>query len=623
MGKRIKAKSSRQNTKSTVRTSLKFKSKSTNKQARNKKFDSKKTKKLFSHKKPQISTARKVISSSSLDSDKPELSDTTKLHRRTIKRPLHLKKSANSTSTQKLPKMQNLTRKQRKQIRQQNKPNFELAKSSKNSWEKLRQKNLDKAKRELLVGELLRNLTDKLDSFVLRHDTSRVIQTMVKYGNDEQRALILEQVKKQFIPICKTRYSKFLIPRFLKCSNSTQRAEIIQLMGGHVRELLRHSEGGKLIESAYNDHANKEQRREIMLEIFSPEFIHIKPRLYSLSEVVEGDEVKRGKISKSLKEYLVSMETKPVWGYSVVHTALVEFFSIALDQDRTDLIQVLSKKCVEMVHTRDGTLSMMHFIWHGTAKDRKAILNSLKPFLKKICTEEHGYLSLLSIFDSVDDTVLVAKIFQNLNQDAFTEILTNQHGRKIYFYIVSPRNPKYFHPDIMKVLTKGDGNATSKKSRAIRYEELQNKILPNFASVLVKNVEPWILSKSSSILYLAALDSPNVNLDLLKSSLVSVLKNSPELVEHDSVHTILITAFKRDRIVSPDETTFFSLVLEQIGLSEMAKWAGTNRGAFVLDSAMSLADSDTRVSMCDEVFGGDFVPPNTKGVSLLRATIQS
>ena len=39
-------------------------------------------------------------------------------------------------------------------------------------------------------------------------------------------------------------------------------------------------------------------------------------------------------------------------------------------------------------------------------------------------------------------------------------ILDNPHGRKVAVYLLSPRDPGHCHPDIVKVLTQGDGNPT-------------------------------------------------------------------------------------------------------------------------------------------------------------------
>ena len=44
---------------------------------------------------------------------------------------------------------------------------------------------------------------------------------------------------------------------------------------------------------------------------------------------------------------------------------------------------------------REGALAGLACVWHGTAKDRKAIIKSFKTFVTKIATEEHGHLVLL------------------------------------------------------------------------------------------------------------------------------------------------------------------------------------------------------------------------------------
>ena len=597
-------------------TPNKLKSKSTQKQIRTKKFDRKKTKERFSNRRRSFPKTPRVSG---------QTGQTPKKTGVIINSPLAKKKTlltdeVNNNKIVKIPKLRTLPRKKRKQIRQQLKPNFELAKTSKSAWERLRLKKGDPGKRGVLIGQLLDSLEGKLHLFALRHDTSRVIQTMVKFGSETQVSQILQELKNHIVPISKTRYSKFLITSLLRGGTAKQRAEIISEFSSHVRELLRHTEGGQILELAYNEFANKEQRREIHLEIFSSEFKHLKPDLYTLREVVAQDETKRAKISKNLKDFLVSMETKPVWGYSLIHRVLVEFFSVALEQDITDLVQILCKKCVEMVHTRDGGLSTMNFVWNGTAKDRKNILNSFKPFLKKICIEDHGYLSIISIFDSVDDTVLVAKVFQSLSPEEISEILAHQHGRKIYLYLATPRDGKFFHPDILKILKLGDNNSNSKKPMELRISELQQKILPSFISSLATTLPEYIQNKSNSVLYLAALQSP-VPLEEIFLSMVSAIKDSPDLVQNDSAHIVILSAFKRHNSNTSGEKSLLEITLSLIGIQQMSLWALSNRGALVLEAAMVSSDSQTRSEVHREVFLSDLSPSDSKGLSSLLSAV--
>ena len=118
---------------------------------------------------------------------------------------------------------------------------------------------------------------------------------------------------------------------------------------------------------------------------------------------------------------------------------------------------------VEILHTRDGSRVALRCLWHGTVKvcrsyndvdremcvwgwsrdkrygkqqscgmkgerdfkpstvasflhvlyvskqNRKVIVKSFKPYVKKICMEENGHVVMMGVFDTVDDTVLVRK----------------------------------------------------------------------------------------------------------------------------------------------------------------------------------------------------------------------
>jgi pumilio family protein 6 len=56
--------------------------------------------------------------------------------------------------------------------------------------------------------------------------------------------------------------------------------------------------------------------------------------------------------------------------------------------------------CVHVVHSHDGARLAMNAIWHGSAKDRKAIIKSFKTFMVKTAKEEHGHMALLAMLVS-------------------------------------------------------------------------------------------------------------------------------------------------------------------------------------------------------------------------------
>lgn len=91
-------------------------------------------------------------------------------------------------------------------------------------------------------------------------------------------------------------------------------------------------------------------------------------------------------------------------------------------------------------------------------QDRKAILKSFRSYVGKISREEFGHLVLFSIFDTVDDTKLVSRIILEEVAKDIDDLAKDAYGRKVLLYLLSPRDSKHFHPDIIKILAAGDGN---------------------------------------------------------------------------------------------------------------------------------------------------------------------
>ncbi len=117
-------------------------------------------------------------------------------------------------------------------------------------------------------------------------------------------------------------------------------------------------------------------------------------------------------------------------------------------KQRGDTIEQLRDVCLHVLHSHDGARLSMLSLWYGTSKDRKAIVKSFKTFVTKICTEEHGHMVMLALFDCVDDTKLVGKAILGEIADNLDSIAGSDHGRKVLMYLMSPRDTTYFHPQV-------------------------------------------------------------------------------------------------------------------------------------------------------------------------------
>ncbi|KFM83585.1 Pumilio domain-containing protein, partial [Stegodyphus mimosarum] len=103
-----------------------------------------------------------------------------------------------------------------------------------------------------------------------------------------------------------------------------------------------------------------------------------------------------------MKDELMKVLDKSVIKHSIVHHVLLQFITNCDPESRAELIESLRDAVAEILHTRDGSRVAMHCVWHGTQKDRKLIIRSMKTFVAKIAMEEYGHMVLLALFDCMD-----------------------------------------------------------------------------------------------------------------------------------------------------------------------------------------------------------------------------
>lgn len=99
-------------------------------------------------------------------------------------------------------------------------------------------------------------------------------------------------------------------------SAPVERGRLISGFYGHVRKLIRHTEASEIVELAYNDWANAEQRASLIQEFYGPTFALFKHKSEgdsppsSLAQILNENMDQREAILKHLKESLVPLIEK-------------------------------------------------------------------------------------------------------------------------------------------------------------------------------------------------------------------------------------------------------------------------------------------------------------------------
>uniref|UniRef100_A0A671VNL5 Pumilio homolog 3 n=1 Tax=Sparus aurata TaxID=8175 RepID=A0A671VNL5_SPAAU len=480
---------------------------------------------------------------------------------------------------------------------------FQIICQAKQVWGDLRRKKCDNDMKKKLMKDLHDLLRGKVKQMAFAHDSVRVLQCFIQFGSHEQRQEVFEELKDDVIGLCKSQYGKHIVKKLLMYGNKELLAAVMQTFKGHVRPMLRHAAASSIIEYAYNDKAVLAQRLMLTEGLYGNTFTVCKSTVCNtIEKVIEGNPDKLNNIIDEMKQILTPMAQKEqVIKHSLVHKVFLDFFLFAPDKPRTEMIESIRESVVYMAHTHDGARVAMHCLWHGTAKDRKVIIKTMKTYMVKFATGEFGHLVLLAMFDCVDDTKLVKQAVLSEILSSLEEVISNKYGKKVLLYLLSPRDPAHLLPEIIKVLEQGDKNAHSKKDMKLRRKELLEVVSPPLLEHLRDHADTMVTDKATSVTVSDILASACGD---LRPAMTAVAKlANQELVpggtggqlhmaEHPAGHLVLKWLIEQDLTLEEagKEERFSRILVDTVGTDKLKSWIRVNRGAMVLCCLLNSCD---------------------------------
>ena len=103
---------------------------------------------------------------------------------------------------------------------------------------------------------------------------------------------------------------------FLYSSTPIQRSHMMTCFYNHVPTLVRHKEAVELVELAYNDYANAQQRSLLVQEFYGPQFALFKDGSgQSLGDILSANPEQRTKLIGHMKQALLPLLDK----YDVIY----------------------------------------------------------------------------------------------------------------------------------------------------------------------------------------------------------------------------------------------------------------------------------------------------------------
>lgn len=533
-------------------------------------------------------------------------------------------KDKKASEKEQKPKLEEMTKKERKKVRKAARNNHEKIAEMLKVWAQLRKHDVTSEKRQELCTKLHTMVKGSARELIFAHDTSRVVQCLVKFCDNAIQNELFTELQEHILELMKSKYGKFFIKRLLMSGTKEQRLAIFKSLYGNVKKLVKHKEAASILEIAYNDYANASQRASLIEEFYGPTFALFKTGdSQTLDQILEAHPEKKESILKNVKETIPVLMDKQICQLSIVHKVLLEYFTHADEKQRSEMIEIIRESLVHMLHTHDGAHVAMNAIWHGTAKDRKVIIKSLKTYVVKIAKEDYGHLVLLAIFDAVDDTKMVQKSLLDELMKDISDVAADQYGRKVLLYLLQPRNTRHFHPDIIKILARGDGNANSKKSTEVRQKELLGVASPALLSWVVEHAGEAIQDNALLLLLTNIMNSASGDKSEAMKS-VSVLAAEPfvkdggHIVETTVGHLALKQLILNDK--GSDDAAFSTLLLSTLPRGALNSWVTCNRGCFVVVTLLEL-DDEKVTSIVREQLSLVDIASDTKGGEILKAKL--
>ncbi|KAI0109574.1 armadillo-type protein [Nemania sp. FL0031] len=410
--------------------------------------------------------------------------------------------------------------KQLAQDRKANKPLADELTRAKKLWERLRRKShVPKEERVKLVEELFAITTGRMKDFVLKHDAVRVVQTAIKYSTPERRRMIAKELQGTYVLLAESRYAKFLIGKLIVEGDKEVRDLIVPEFYGRVRKLINHPEASWILDDIYRGVASKEQKAILLREWYGPDTFLFRGTgeaeaapTAELSVILEQDPGKRGPIMKYLLDLTNQLIQKKMTGFTMLHDAMYQYYTNvnAGSEEAKEYMEMIKEDengdlLKNMAFTKYGARLVCLLLAHGTAKDRKQVLKTLKDTFPLMAADPHGHLIILTVYDTVDDTVLTSKsvILELLGKAEQSEasniafLANDPNARLTIRYLLEGASKAVFdgsHAGDLELLKEvwEIRKTTSKKDPETRRKELVAALSPSLLSCIASSPKDLI-----------------------------------------------------------------------------------------------------------------------------------
>jgi pumilio homology domain family member 6 len=307
------------------------------------------------------------------------------------------------------------------------------------------------------VDALLADIRGRVMDVTLRHDASRIVQSILQFGSLEQRLVVVTELCKKAVDVSKAPYGHFAILKALTyCKSAEEQAMIVKALAGHYLSLGCNAIGARVVESMYaSELLTTAQKCTLNAEFYGRKYTVFLPAgvlPVSLAAVVaHTPESKYFSVLEHMQEIIQRFVNKSLFEFSYVHQFVFEYLSEIMRLDATfqhnqggaeqavagaavregsihtrgkfdkdkiqaeftkrmaDAIALLLDHLQRLMSTKAGCKAVLICVTYMSVKERKTFVKSLKSHVVASLTHSSAHLVIMKLVDCVDDSVLVHK----------------------------------------------------------------------------------------------------------------------------------------------------------------------------------------------------------------------
>jgi pumilio family protein 6 len=141
-----------------------------------------------------------------------------------------------------------------------------------NRWIFLNRHDIPEEERRTLCLQLHRLVDGNADKLIFAHDTTRVIQTLWRYGGEETRAKLFAELSPRLLELAASKYAKFYVRKVILYGSKTQKSSVLERLLEDAPRLLAHIEASDILELAYRECHSSLLQRRFVHQFYGPAF---------------------------------------------------------------------------------------------------------------------------------------------------------------------------------------------------------------------------------------------------------------------------------------------------------------------------------------------------------------